>query len=142
MSQPVKEKPIVDKTVWSYLGIVILSFVFGYVSSYLLIWQNILRIDPQAKVRGYLIWGAVICEVVSFVLAYFTAVIPTTYGDLAAAIFLYWFYIKYYKKWASESGKKEGYTKEALIISFVGAFLMLGLVLLNKTLIQFLHLRG
>lgn len=87
------------KIPWSKISMYVVSLFFGIAGGFLLVWQNLKRINKPEEARKFFIWGGLITVITTFLVIKFQIKYGYTIGFFLAV----WFNHFYLDKWMKEN---------------------------------------
>lgn len=94
-----------SKIPWDFMSMVGVPILFGYVASYLVVWENLRRIGKKDKANKYLIvFGVVV--LLGIIFFQYLSGLKRLNGSMVngfGLLFPIWFYAYYFKEWQKQN---------------------------------------
>lgn len=87
------------KIPWSNISMYVMSSIFGIVGGFLIVWQNLKRINKPEEARKFFIWGGIIAVIIAIFIAEF----HIGYGYIFGFLFVIWFERFHMTAWVKEN---------------------------------------
>ena len=87
------------KIPWSKISMYVASLIFGIGGSFLIVWQNLKRINKPGKARKFFIWGGIVAVITTFLIIKF----HIEYGYIFGFLLVMWFDRFYLAMWMKEN---------------------------------------